>query len=125
MTINDRSTPRAPSRRTIVKTGLGAAVTMPAILKVIPVNAQSRIIKIGHVSPRTGPLAAFGEADPFVLDGIGKLTAKGIQVAGRTYPVQIISKDSQSNASRAAEVAAELILRDRIDLIVAASTPDT
>lgn len=119
------SSRRNPSRRTIVLTGLGAAVAAPAILKVIPVNAQSRVIKIGHVSPRTGPLAAFGEADPFVLDGIGKLTSGGIQVAGRTYPVQIISKDSQSNASRAAEVAAELILRDRVDLIVAASTPDT
>ena len=68
-----------PSRRTIVTTGLGAAIAAPAILKVIPVNAQSRVIKIGHVSPRTGPLAAFGEADPFVLDNIGKLTAKGIQ----------------------------------------------
>ena len=53
---------RGPSRRTIVRTGLGAAVSMPAILSVIPVNAQSRVIKIGHVSPRTGPLAAFGEA---------------------------------------------------------------
>ena len=114
-----------PSRRTIVTTGLGAAIAAPAILKVIPVNAQSRVIKIGHVSPRTGPLAAFGEADPFVLDNIGKLTAKGIQAAGRTYPVQIISKDSQSSASRAAEVAAELILRDKVDLIVGASTPDT
>ena len=56
-----------PTRRTIVRTGLGAAVATPAILRVIPVNAQSRVIKIGHVSPRTGPIAAFGEADPFVL----------------------------------------------------------
>ena len=114
----------SPSRR-IVARRPRRRIAMPAILNVIPVNAQSRVIKIGHVSPRTGPLAAFGEADPFVLDGINKLTAKGIQVAGRTYPVQIISKDSQSNASRAAEVAAELILRDKVDLIVGASTPDT
>ncbi len=114
-----------PSRRAVVKGGLATAVAAPAILRVIPVNAQSKVIKIGHVSPRTGPLAAFGEADPFVLDGIAKLTAKGIKAAGRTYPVQIISKDSQSNASRAAEVASELILRDKVDLIVAASTPDT
>jgi branched-chain amino acid transport system substrate-binding protein len=41
------------------------------------------------------------------------------------YPVQIISKDSQSSTARASEVAAELILRDKVDLIVAASTPDT
>ena len=116
---------RKPSRRAIVHAGLGAAVAAPAILKVIPVNAQSRVVKIGYVTPRTGPLAAFGEADPFVIDGIHKFTEKGIAIAGRTYPLQIIPKDSQSNASRAAEVAAELILRDKVDLIVAAGTPDT
>mgnify|MGYP003693897761 CR=1 FL=1 len=39
--------------------------------------------------------------------------------------VQIISKDSQSSGSRAAEVASELILGDKVDLIVASATPDT
>jgi branched-chain amino acid transport system substrate-binding protein len=112
------------TRRTLVKSGLGA-LAAPAILNVIPVNAQSRVIKIGHVSPRTGPIAPFGEADPYILDQIQKLVEKGVSNSGRTYPVQIISKDSQSSTSRASEVAAELILRDKVDLIVAASTPDT
>jgi branched-chain amino acid transport system substrate-binding protein len=115
---------RSLNRRTLVKTGLGAIAT-PAILNVIPVNAQSRVIRIGHVSPRTGPIAPFGEADPFILDQIQKLIDRGITSGGRIYPVQIISKDSQSGSSRASEVAAELILRDKVDLIVAASTPDT
>jgi branched-chain amino acid transport system substrate-binding protein len=115
---------RSLSRRTLIKAGVGA-VAAPAILNVIPVNAQSRVIKIGHVSPRTGPIAPFGEADPFILEQIQKLVEKGISNGGRTYPVQIISKDSQSSTSRASEVAAELILRDKVDLIVAASTPDT
>jgi branched-chain amino acid transport system substrate-binding protein len=119
-----KASDRRINRRTIVKAGLGA-VAAPAILNVIPVNAQSRVIKIGHVSPRTGPIAPFGEADPYVVDQIQKLVEKGIQSGGRTYPVQIISKDSQSSTSRASEVAAELILRDKVDLIVAASTPDT
>ena len=115
---------RSINRRTLVKGGLGA-LAAPAILNVIPVNAQSRVIKIGHVSPRTGPIAPFGEADPFILDQIQKLIERGITSGGRIYPVQIISKDSQSSTSRASEVAAELILRDKVDLIVAASTPDT
>jgi branched-chain amino acid transport system substrate-binding protein len=115
---------RSLNRRTLIKTSLGA-LAAPAILNVIPVNAQSRVIKIGHVSPRTGPIAPFGEADPFILEQIQKLVEKGISNGGRTYPVQIISKDSQSSTSRASEVAAELILRDKVDLIVAASTPDT
>jgi branched-chain amino acid transport system substrate-binding protein len=115
---------RRLDRRTLIKASLGA-LAAPAILNIIPVNAQSRVIKIGHVSPRTGPIAPFGEADPYILDQIQKLVEKGISNGGRTYPVQIISKDSQSSTSRASEVAAELILRDKVDLIVAASTPDT
>jgi branched-chain amino acid transport system substrate-binding protein len=114
----------AINRRTLVTATLGA-LAMPAILRVVPVNAQSRVIKIGHVSPRTGPIAPFGEADPYILDQVQKLLEKGISNGGRTYPVQIISKDSQSSTSRASEVAAELILRDKVDLLVAASTPDT
>jgi branched-chain amino acid transport system substrate-binding protein len=39
--------------------------------------------------------------------------------------VQIISKDSQSSGSRASEVASDLILGDKVDLITAAGTPDT
>ena len=31
-----------------------------------------REIKIGYVSPQTGPLAGFGEADTYVLDGVNK-----------------------------------------------------
>jgi branched-chain amino acid transport system substrate-binding protein len=114
----------AVTRRTVVNAGLGA-LAAPAILTTIPVNAQSRVIKIGHVSPRTGPIAPFGEADPFILDQVQKLLEKGIENGGRTYPVQIVSKDSQSSTSRASEVAAELILRDKVDLLIAASTPDT
>ena len=112
------------SRRTLVKAGLGA-VAAPAVLNVIPVNAQSRVIKIGHVSPKTGPLAGFGEADGFILEQVNGILAKGLVSGGKTYPVQIISKDSQSSGNRASEVASELILGDKVDLILASATPDT
>src|SRR5215470_17183482 len=104
------------SRRALVG-GLGV-IAAPAVLRVIPANAQSRAIKIGHVSPRTGPLAGFGEADGFILEQVRGILAPGLQSGGRTYPVQIISKDSQSSGSRAAEVASELILGDKVDLIL-------
>src|SRR6516162_10341153 len=115
---------RTISRRRVVTSGLGA-IAAPAVLRLLPANAQSRVIKIGHVSPRTGPIAAFGEADPFILDQIQKLLEPGIMNGGKMYPVQILSRDSQSSTARASEVAAELILRDKVDLLVAASTPDT
>jgi branched-chain amino acid transport system substrate-binding protein len=113
------------SRRTLIQAGAASLVAAPAVLRVIPANAQSRVIKVGNVSPRTGPLAGFGEADPFILEQVRGILSKGLQSGGKTYPVEIISKDSQSNASRGAEVAAELILRDKVDLILAAGTPDT
>ena len=55
------------SRRTLVKTGIGALAAAPAVMRVLPTEAQTAVIKIGHVSPRTGPLAGFGEADTFIL----------------------------------------------------------
>ena len=112
------------SRRTLVTAGMGALAT-PAVLRVLPANAQSTVIKIGHVSPKTGPLAGFGEADGFILNQVRSILAKGLQNGGKTYKVEIVSKDSQSSASRASEVASELILGDKVNLIVASSAPDT
>jgi branched-chain amino acid transport system substrate-binding protein len=117
-------TDRTISRRTLVKAGLGA-VAAPAVLRVLPAEAQSAVIKIGHVSPKTGPLAGFGEADGFILAQVRDILGKGLVNNGKTYTVEIVSKDSQSSASRASEVAAELILGDKVNLIVASATPDT
>jgi branched-chain amino acid transport system substrate-binding protein len=116
--------PAAPDRRSVMVRGFGI-LAAPAVLRVIPANAQSRTIKIGHVSPRTGPLAGFGEADGFILDQVRAIVAKGLESGGKTFPVEIVSKDSQSSGTRAAEVASELILRDKVNLIVASGTPDT
>src|SRR5450631_677556 len=115
---------KAISRRTLVKTGIGA-IAAPAVLRALPAQAQSATIKIGHVSPRTGPLAGFGEADGFILEQVRGILAKGLANSGKTYKVEIISKDSQSSGSRAAEVASELILGDKLNLLVGAGTPDT
>lgn len=86
---------------------------------------MGRTIKIGYVSPQTGPLAPFGEADAFILAGIREAAKDGIEVAGQKHPIEIIVKDSQSDPNKAAEVAADLILKDEVDLIVVASTPET
>lgn len=105
--------------------GLAASVAAPAILTSTRAYAQSPTIKVGHVSPSTGPLAGFAEADDFVLEGINAALSGGVENNGKSFNIEIISKDSQSNPNRAAEVAADLILGDEVDIIVAASTPDT
>ena len=118
------STRHGINRRTLVKGG-AAAIAAPALLGPGAARGQARVIKIGHVSPRTGPLAGFGEADNFIIDQVRGILKKGLQIGGRNYQVQIVSKDSQSTGSRAAEVASELILSDKVDLLIAAGTPDT
>jgi len=98
-----------------------------ALLGAMPLGfAQSagRTIKIGYVTQQTGPLSGFGEVDQFVLAGVSQLLKKGVTIAGKTHPVEIIVKDSQSNPNRAAEVAAELILKNQIDLMIVGSTPE-
>ncbi|MEP3296691.1 MAG: ABC transporter substrate-binding protein [Pseudoruegeria sp.] len=105
--------------------GSAAAIAAPALLRGTRAYAANPTIRIGHVSPQTGALASFAEADDYILDGIRKTLAAGVQNNGKTWNIEIISKDSQSNPNRAAEVAADLILGDEVDIIVAASTPDT
>ncbi len=85
----------------------------------------SDTITIGYVTPRTGALAPFGEADSFVLEQIRALYEGGIKIGGTTYALEIIDRDSQSDSARASEVAQTLILDDGIDLMLVSSTPDT
>jgi branched-chain amino acid transport system substrate-binding protein len=88
-------------------------------------RAASKTIKIGMVSPQTGPIAAFGEADQWVVAEVKKTLANGITVAGEQHPVEILYRDSQSNANRASEVTAQLINRDKVDMVIGSSTGDT
>lgn len=113
-----------PTRRGFLAAG-GATLAAPALLRGTRAYAQEKVLKVGHVSPRTGPLAGFAEADDYVLKAIGEKFAGGIENNGTRWTIEIIAKDSQSNPNRAAEVASELILSDEVDIITAASTPDT
>lgn len=115
---------KSTNRRTFM-TGAVAALAAPAILQAGRAYAATPTLRIGHVSPRTGPLAGFAEADDYVLSAVQKAFSAGLENNGKAWNVEIISKDSQSNPNRAAEVAADLILGDEVDIIVAASTPDT
>jgi branched-chain amino acid transport system substrate-binding protein len=84
----------------------------------------SDLIKIGFVSPRSGPLGAFGEGDPYVLDLARKALANGLAIGGKNYKVEIIDRDSQSDPARASQLAKTLISTDHVDLMLATSTPE-
>lgn len=109
------------TRRSLLKAAPAAALasTVPAV------RAAGDTVRIGFVSPQTGPLAAFAEPDKFTLEQVRKATAGGIVIGGRKHAVEIITKDSQSSPNRAGSAAAELILRDKVDLVLASATPST
>jgi branched-chain amino acid transport system substrate-binding protein len=87
-------------------------------------GGTGRTIKIGYVSPQTGALAGFGEADGYVVDAVKAKLGGGLMIGGTAYPIEIVVKDSQSDPNRAATVAGELINADQIDLMVVAHTPE-
>ncbi len=108
------------SRRTIVKSMFAAAA-----ITSVPMAWAADVVKIGYVSPQTGPLAPFGEADKWVIEQMKVAFKDGITIAGKKHEVQIILKDSQSNPNRAGEVANDLILKDKVSLLLTAGTPET
>jgi branched-chain amino acid transport system substrate-binding protein len=129
-------TPRLPgqfSRRHVLRTlGLGAAaVGGGGLLSSCGSGLKgsgggsSDVLKIGYVSPQTGPLASFALADNFVVKQVTDALSKGITAGGKSRKIEIVVKDTQSNSTRAADMARELIFTDKVDLIVGSSTPDT
>jgi branched-chain amino acid transport system substrate-binding protein len=101
-----------------------AAPSATAVASASAGVAAGRAIKIGYVSPATGPLAGFAEADKFIFEGVTAAIGDGIQVGDSLHKFEIVAKDSQSDPARAASVAGELIA-DGIDLMLVASTPET
>lgn len=115
----------AVSRRDFVKRAAAGAGGLALAGKVAPAFAQSSdVIKIGFVSPRTGPLGGFGESDPYVLGLARKALAGGLTSNGKKYQVEIIDRDSQSDPARASQLAKALINSDKVDLMLATSTPE-
>ncbi|HEV7307223.1 ABC transporter substrate-binding protein [Ensifer sp.] len=108
------------TRRDFLKTtAAGGAVAAISPGLSMPAIAKDTAIKLGYVSPQTGPLAAFGEADKFVIDAFLAAT----RAKGQNF--EVVVKDCQSNPNRAAEVAKELIVDDEVNLVLVASTPET
>ncbi len=105
------------TRRKLLQSTAASGVALAAGGLAAPAIAQGAKIRIGYVTPQSGPLAAFAEADQFILDGFAATDA------GANF--EVIVKDSQSNPNRAAEVASELIVDDGIDIMLVASTPET
>ena len=122
---NTSSTHRhAIDRRTLLKysavTGAALSVGLNS-----PAIAQTRAIKLGYVSPLTGRSQLSRKRTTSSSPISRKATKAGVKIGNATVPVEVVVKDSQSNPNRAAEVAKDLIVQDKIDLMLVASTPET
>jgi len=87
-------------------------------------RAANGSIKVGFISPRTGPLGGFGEGDGYILDLARKALAGGFKVGDKTFDVTIIDQDTQSDPARAGQLAKDLINNQGIDLMLTTSTPE-
>ncbi|MBI4965155.1 MAG: ABC transporter substrate-binding protein [Desulfomonile tiedjei] len=129
-----RKTGRLESRRDFLKkVGLaGTAFAMTSALSPGPVARASKRrdhILVGLPNPSTGPLADFGEASPWANErALAAINGRGgiyVEEHGKKLPVRMKMVDTESDPTRAGEVAVKLILQDQIDLMVVLHTPDT
>ncbi|HSH05775.1 MAG TPA: ABC transporter substrate-binding protein [Anaerolineae bacterium] len=88
-------------------------------------SGEGRVIRIGYISPVSGPLADFAQGDGYVVKRIRDFLAEGIQIGNKTHPVEIIMADSESNPELAGELAIQLINEQNVDIMLAMSTPET
>jgi len=107
------------NRRAFLKSG--AVISTAAALSsgnATLARAQSRTIKIGFIGAQSGVGANFGEATPWTVERIRAAVKDGLKIGGKSYSVELVIKDNQSDPNRSAVVSSELVLRDKCDLVL-------
>ncbi|HME45372.1 MAG TPA: ABC transporter substrate-binding protein [Syntrophorhabdales bacterium] len=122
--------PGMTRREFIEKTSIaGAALAFPTVTRRAFAAKKRDYILIGRCNPNSGPLSAFGETTPWIDDRIlAEINKDGgifIKEAGKKLPVRIKLMDTESDPTKAGDVASKLILQDEIDLMITLHTPDT
>jgi branched-chain amino acid transport system substrate-binding protein len=86
-------------------------------------------ILIGHPNPSTGPLAIMGDPSPWTnYKAAAVINVQGgiyIKEYGKKLPVKIKMVDTESDPAKAARLTTNLILQDKVDMMVVMHTPDT
>ncbi len=103
--------------------GVVAALAAPAFVR--GAFASGDTLNIGWVNARSGPLSPFAEADEYVLSLVNAALTGGVEIGGKTYAVNFVLKDTQSDPVTGSKVAKELISSDLVDIVMTSSTPET
>jgi branched-chain amino acid transport system substrate-binding protein len=106
--------PISRRRRSLLQ-GAGAAVALGTLGFPALVRAQSNVIRIGHLTPRTGFLGPIGE---YAVMGVN-LAVEEINAAGGAMgrKIELIAEDSV-NPQTASTKAERLIERDKVSAII-------
>jgi branched-chain amino acid transport system substrate-binding protein len=111
-----------------VGTVMTSGLTLPGMVKNAGAAKRDHIL-IGRPNPGTGPLASFGEGTPWVDDrALAEINKDGgiyIKEFGKRVPVKVKIVDTESNPTKAGEMASRLVVKDKVDLMVFYHTPDT
>jgi branched-chain amino acid transport system substrate-binding protein len=123
--VDGNTTATSIDRRRFVELAALSGAAVLAGCRTSDPLADRQPIRLGYVTPQSGPLFTFGEADNFVIGKAQEAFKDGLEIGRRAHPVEILVKDSQSDPLRAGEVAGQLINDDRVDMVLVSSTPET
>jgi branched-chain amino acid transport system substrate-binding protein len=81
--------------------------------------AEPIVIKVGNMSPLSGPAGPWGQTPIPAYDAYVQLLNKeGIKIGGKTYKIQLIHVDDQNSAEGGAAAAKRLIYEEKVKFIV-------
>jgi branched-chain amino acid transport system substrate-binding protein len=107
------------NRRQVIKglavSGAAATLGMPYVAR-----AAEDVIRIGYIDQFTGIRSNFAETAPWVVEQIQELVKDGIEIGGKKWAIEILSRDSQSDPNRMGSLGNELVLRENVDLLLVA-----
>ncbi len=131
--MDEKGKKKITRRDFMKKVGKGAVLAsvapiLPRLAK--PARAAERDhILIGRPLPITGPVSVFAENTPWLddraVDAINKDGGIYIEEYGKQLPIKVKILDTESNPTKAGELSARLILRDKVDLMYVSHTPAT
>lgn len=114
---------------TTTTTAASASTTTTAAPTTTTVTSgpeAGREVKIGVITPITGYLALFGVSDKWAMGLVQKYIGDSLVFSdGKKHKVTWLTRDTQSDSNRAAQVASDLYLNDKVDMAVVAGGPDT
>jgi branched-chain amino acid transport system substrate-binding protein len=107
------------NRRTLLKGAGALGVAAAADLPLFNVaRAQSNTVRIGYISIMSGQKANFGEADPYVINLFKSYLKNGLKAGGKTYNVEIVVRDDQSDPNRVMDIGNDLIRRQQCHIVL-------